>query len=106
MTNTTHFGYKTVSEDEKVHEVAKVFHSVASKYDVMNDLMSGGLHRIWKTFTIAQAGVRPGFKVLDIAGGTGRPVQGLRQAGGAERRGLAHRHQRIDAARRPRPSIE
>ncbi|TFW30788.1 bifunctional demethylmenaquinone methyltransferase/2-methoxy-6-polyprenyl-1,4-benzoquinol methylase UbiE [Massilia horti] len=71
MTNTTHFGYKTVAEDEKVHEVAKVFHSVASKYDVMNDLMSAGLHRLWKTFTIAQAGVRPGFKVLDIAGGTG-----------------------------------
>ena len=71
MTKSTHFGYKTVSEDDKVHEVAKVFHSVASKYDVMNDLMSGGLHRIWKTFTIAQAGVRPGFKVLDIAGGTG-----------------------------------
>jgi demethylmenaquinone methyltransferase/2-methoxy-6-polyprenyl-1,4-benzoquinol methylase len=71
MTNTTHFGYKTVSEDEKVHEVAKVFHSVAAKYDVMNDLMSAGLHRVWKTFTIAQAGIRPGFKVLDIAGGTG-----------------------------------
>ena len=71
MTKSTHFGYKTVSEDEKVHEVAKVFHSVASKYDVMNDLMSAGLHRIWKTFTIAQAGVRPGFKVLDIAGSTG-----------------------------------
>jgi ubiquinone/menaquinone biosynthesis C-methylase UbiE len=71
MTNTTHFGYKTVSEDEKFHEVAKVFHSVASKYDVMNDLMSGGLHRLWKTFTIAKAGVRPGFKVLDIACGTG-----------------------------------
>ena len=71
MTNSTHFGYKTVSEDDKVHEVAKVFHSVASKYDVMNDLMSGGLHRLWKTFTIANAAVRPGFKVLDIAGGTG-----------------------------------
>ena len=71
MTNTTHFGYKTVSEDEKVHEVAKVFHSVASKYDVMNDLMSGGMHRLWKTFTVANAAVRPGFKVLDIAGGTG-----------------------------------
>ena len=70
MTNT-HFGYKTVSEDEKVHEVAKVFHSVAAKYDVMNDLMSAGLHRLWKTFTIANAAVRPGFKVLDIAGGTG-----------------------------------
>lgn len=71
MTNTTHFGYKTVSEDDKAHKVAEVFHSVAGKYDVMNDLMSAGLHRIWKTFTIAQAAIRPGFKVLDIAGGTG-----------------------------------
>jgi demethylmenaquinone methyltransferase/2-methoxy-6-polyprenyl-1,4-benzoquinol methylase len=71
VTNTTHFGYKTVDEDDKVHKVAEVFHSVAAKYDVMNDLMSAGLHRLWKTFTIAKAGVRPGFKVLDIAGGTG-----------------------------------
>lgn len=71
MTNTTHFGYKTVAEDDKVREVAKVFHSVAAKYDIMNDVMSGGLHRIWKTFTIANAAVRPGFKCLDIAGGTG-----------------------------------
>jgi len=71
MTNTTHFGFETVPEEEKVRKVAKVFHSVAQKYDVMNDLMSGGLHRLWKTFTIAQAGVRPGFRVLDIAGGTG-----------------------------------
>ena len=71
MSNTTHFGYKTVEEDEKVHKVAEVFHSVAAKYDVMNDVMSAGLHRLWKMFTIAQAGVRPGFKVLDIAGGTG-----------------------------------
>ncbi len=71
MTNNTHFGYQTVAEEDKVHKVAEVFHSVAAKYDVMNDLMSGGLHRLWKAFTIAQAGVRPGFKVLDIAGGTG-----------------------------------
>ncbi|MDB5769466.1 MAG: ubiE, partial [Collimonas fungivorans] len=71
MTNTTHFGYETVSEDDKVHKVAEVFHSVAPKYDVMNDLMSAGLHRVWKIFTIAQAAIRPGFKVLDIAGGTG-----------------------------------
>lgn len=71
MTNTTHFGYETVPEQDKVHKVAGVFHSVAAKYDVMNDLMSAGLHRVWKAFTIAQAGVRPGFKVLDIAGGTG-----------------------------------
>ncbi len=71
MTNNTHFGYQTVAEEDKVRKVAEVFHSVAAKYDVMNDLMSGGLHRLWKAFTIAQAGVRPGFKVLDIAGGTG-----------------------------------
>jgi len=82
MTNTTHFGYKTVAEDQKVQEVAKVFHSVAAKYDVMNDLMSAGLHRAWKMFTIAQAGVRPGFKVLDIAGGTGDLAKAFaRQAG-------------------------
>ncbi|MYM35953.1 bifunctional demethylmenaquinone methyltransferase/2-methoxy-6-polyprenyl-1,4-benzoquinol methylase UbiE [Duganella sp. FT50W] len=71
MTNTTHFGYKTVAEDDKVREVAKVFHSVAAKYDIMNDVMSAGLHRVWKIFTIANAAVRPGFKCLDIAGGTG-----------------------------------
>ncbi|MEC5215901.1 demethylmenaquinone methyltransferase/2-methoxy-6-polyprenyl-1,4-benzoquinol methylase [Actimicrobium sp. GrIS 1.19] len=71
MTNTTHFGYQTVDEQDKVHKVAEVFHSVAAKYDVMNDVMSAGLHRIWKAFTIAQAAIRPGFKVLDIAGGTG-----------------------------------
>ena len=52
MTNTTHFGYTTVEEDQKVHKVAEVFHSVAAKYDVMNDLMSAGLHRAWKIFTI------------------------------------------------------
>ncbi|GLU32984.1 bifunctional demethylmenaquinone methyltransferase/2-methoxy-6-polyprenyl-1,4-benzoquinol methylase UbiE [Trinickia caryophylli] len=67
----THFGFETVDEREKAKRVAGVFHSVASNYDLMNDLMSGGLHRIWKQFTIAQANVRPGAKVLDIAGGTG-----------------------------------
>jgi len=75
MTNTTHFGYQTIPEEDKVRHVAQVFHSVAAKYDVMNDLMSGGLHRLWKMFTIAQAGIRPGFKVLDIAGGTGDLAQ-------------------------------
>ena len=69
--STTHFGYKTVSEAEKAGKVAEVFHSVASRYDIMNDLMSGGLHRVWKMFTIGRAAVRPGMKVLDIAGGTG-----------------------------------
>ncbi len=67
----THFGFQTVDEQEKAQKVAGVFHSVAANYDLMNDLMSGGLHRAWKMFTIAQANVRPGFKVLDIAGGTG-----------------------------------
>tara|TARA_R110000851_G_scaffold333553_1_gene516319 strand:+ start:46606 stop:47439 length:834 start_codon:yes stop_codon:yes gene_type:complete len=67
----THFGYKTVDEAEKAAKVAQVFHSVAQRYDVMNDLMSAGLHRAWKAFTIARADTRPGMKVLDIAGGTG-----------------------------------
>jgi demethylmenaquinone methyltransferase/2-methoxy-6-polyprenyl-1,4-benzoquinol methylase len=70
MTNTTHFGFKTVEESDKARKVAEVFHSVAQRYDVMNDLMSAGLHRLWKAFTIAQSGVRPGQRVLDIAGGT------------------------------------
>src|ERR1035437_329317 len=83
MTNTTHFGYKTVHEEEKVHKVAEVFHSVAGKYDVMNDLMSDGLHRIWKIFTIGQAAVRPGFKVLDIAGGTGDLAKAFAAQAGA-----------------------
>ena len=69
--HTTHFGYQTVAESEKARKVAQVFHSVASRYDVMNDLMSAGLHRAWKAFTISRAAVRPGMKVLDIAGGTG-----------------------------------
>ncbi|PHV12186.1 bifunctional demethylmenaquinone methyltransferase/2-methoxy-6-polyprenyl-1,4-benzoquinol methylase UbiE [Chitinimonas sp. BJB300] len=69
--NTTHFGYKTVAESQKSQKVAEVFHSVAQKYDVMNDLMSVGLHRVWKAFTFTQSGVREGAKVLDIAGGTG-----------------------------------
>lgn len=68
---TTHFGFQTVKENEKANKVAEVFHSVASRYDVMNDMMSVGLHRIWKMFTIGKSNVRPGMKVLDIAAGTG-----------------------------------
>lgn len=68
---TTHFGFKEVPVEEKARKVADVFHSVAGKYDLMNDLMSGGIHRLWKRFTIEISGVRPGHKVLDIAGGTG-----------------------------------
>ncbi len=69
--NTTHFGYREVDKDEKAGLVAGVFDSVASRYDLMNDLMSGGIHRLWKRFTIELSGVRPGHSVLDIAGGTG-----------------------------------
>lgn len=72
---STHFGFEQVEESEKAGRVAGVFDSVAGKYDVMNDVMSVGLHRVWKAFTVRQANVRPGMKVLDIAGGTGDLVQ-------------------------------
>jgi demethylmenaquinone methyltransferase/2-methoxy-6-polyprenyl-1,4-benzoquinol methylase len=68
---TTHFGYKTVPVDDKATLVKGVFDSVASRYDIMNDLMSGGLHRLWKRRAIEQAGIRKGHVVLDLAGGTG-----------------------------------
>ncbi|MGI9232871.1 MAG: bifunctional demethylmenaquinone methyltransferase/2-methoxy-6-polyprenyl-1,4-benzoquinol methylase UbiE [Woeseiaceae bacterium] len=69
--DSTHFGYRSVAQDEKADLVRNVFDSVASRYDLMNDLMSGGLHRLWKRFTINQAALRPGNVVLDLAGGTG-----------------------------------
>jgi len=69
--STTHFGYRTVEEAEKAKHVRGVFDSVAPKYDLMNDLMSMGLHRAWKTFTVLVANLREGDQVLDIAGGTG-----------------------------------
>ncbi|MBQ0131270.1 MAG: class I SAM-dependent methyltransferase, partial [Comamonas sp.] len=69
--SSTHFGFQTVDEQEKASRVRGVFDSVASKYDVMNDLMSGGLHRAWKAYTVMVANLREGDKVLDIAGGTG-----------------------------------
>ncbi len=68
---TTDFGYKTVAVDDKANLVKGVFDSVAGNYDIMNDLMSGGLHRLWKRRTIEQAAVRKGHVVLDLAGGTG-----------------------------------
>lgn len=71
MTRKVDFGFESVAENEKAQRVAGVFDSVADRYDLMNDLMSGGMHRLWKRFTIDQSGVRPGQKVLDIAGGTG-----------------------------------
>jgi demethylmenaquinone methyltransferase/2-methoxy-6-polyprenyl-1,4-benzoquinol methylase len=68
---TTHFGFKSVDETEKAKHVRGVFDSVAPKYDVMNDLMSMGLHRVWKAYTVLVADIREGYQVLDIAGGTG-----------------------------------
>ena len=67
----THFGYEQVTPDEKTRRVRGVFDSVARKYDLMNDLMSAGLHRGWKRFAVEVSGVRPGARVLDLAGGTG-----------------------------------
>lgn len=68
---TADFGFQRVDEKEKTRRVAGVFESVAARYDLMNDLMSAGLHRLWKAFTVRQANVRPGMRVLDVAGGTG-----------------------------------
>ena len=76
--DTTHFGFETVATSEKAGRVRGVFDSVASNYDLMNDLMSGGLHRIWKQFTLAQTGLRPGDRALDVACGTGDLAAGLR----------------------------
>ena len=69
--STTHFGFQSVEEGDKARHVRGVFDSVASKYDVMNDLMSGGMHRAWKAYTVMVANLREGQQVLDIAGGTG-----------------------------------
>ena len=69
--NTTDFGFEKVAEGDKAQRVGGVFDSVAARYDLMNDLMSAGLHRLWKAFTVHHAAIRPGMHVLDIAGGTG-----------------------------------
>jgi len=71
MSDKTHFGFEQVATDEKTARVRGVFESVAGKYDLMNDLMSAGLHRVWKRFAVNATGVRDGMRVLDLAGGTG-----------------------------------
>lgn len=71
MKKTTHFGFETVAEEEKARKVAEVFHSVAHRYDLMNDVMSAGMHRLWKLFALEQSGVKAGSRVLDVAGGSG-----------------------------------
>jgi len=82
----THFGYQTVDESEKARKVRGVFDSVASKYDVMNDVLSMGLHRAWKAYTVAVANVQPGQRVLDIAGGTGDLARAFAQRAGKDGR--------------------
>jgi len=82
--SNTHFGFQTVDEREKAQRVRGVFDSVAPKYDVMNDLMSLGLHRAWKAYTVLVADIRPGQRVLDIAGGTGDLAQAFARKVGAE----------------------
>lgn len=78
----THFGYERVATGEKAQRVRTVFDSVAPNYDLMNDLMSLGTHRLWKRFALAKTGLRPGQRALDVAGGTGDLVAGLvRQVG-------------------------
>ena len=82
VTDTTHFGFETVPTDEKAGRVRAVFDSVADRYDLMNDLMSGGLHRLWKRFALARTGLKPGQIALDVAGGSGDLAAGLaRQVG-------------------------
>ena len=79
---STHFGYESVDERDKARRVRGVFDSVASKYDLMNDLMSGGLHRAWKAYTVMVANVQEGQRVLDIAGGTGDLAQAFARKAG------------------------
>ena len=83
MTNATHFGFQQVPEDEKSARVRQVFKSVAPSYDVMNDLMSGGMHRLWKRFTVDLANVKPGERVLDVASGSGDLALAFAQRVGA-----------------------
>ncbi|HQS37690.1 MAG: bifunctional demethylmenaquinone methyltransferase/2-methoxy-6-polyprenyl-1,4-benzoquinol methylase [Methylotenera sp. 24-45-7] len=82
--HNTHFGFKTVAESEKAKKVAEVFHSVADNYDLMNDVMSAGMHRGWKRFAVNISGVDKGDKVLDIAGGSGDLSKLFAQKVGAE----------------------
>jgi demethylmenaquinone methyltransferase/2-methoxy-6-polyprenyl-1,4-benzoquinol methylase len=82
-TNTTDFGYQQVPVAEKAKRVREVFESVAGNYDLMNDLMSGGVHRLWKRFTLSLTGLRPGQRALDVAGGTGDLAAGMAKQVGA-----------------------
>jgi len=84
MDERTHFGFQSVSPDEKTRRVRGVFDSVADRYDIMNDLMSGGMHRLWKRYAVELVSVRPGQRVLDLAGGTGDVARLFADKAGAE----------------------
>jgi demethylmenaquinone methyltransferase / 2-methoxy-6-polyprenyl-1,4-benzoquinol methylase len=84
MKDTTHFGYKEVPVAEKTYRVREVFNSVARRYDLMNDLMSVGMHRLWKRVAIETAAVRPGMQVLDLASGTGDLARAMARRAGSK----------------------
>ncbi len=84
MSKTTHFGFQEVAEEKKSGKVREVFASVAPSYDIMNDLMSGGLHRVWKKFTVDLANVKPGERVLDVASGSGDLAMTFAKIAGAK----------------------
>ncbi len=84
MSNTTDFGFSQVDEEAKAGKVADVFHSVANRYDVMNDFMSAGLHRVWKRFTVRLAALKPNERLLDLAGGSGDLVKLFSKSVGAQ----------------------
>jgi len=84
MTDTTHFGFETIDAAAKAQRVGQVFDAVAGRYDVMNDLMSLGLHRAWKRFAVEMSGVRTGHRVLDLAGGSGDIALALARRAGSE----------------------
>ena len=83
MDERTQFGFESVTPDEKTRRVRGVFDSVAQRYDLMNDLMSGGMHRLWKRFAVERAGVRKGWRVLDLASGTGDLARQFAERAGA-----------------------
>ena len=99
---STDFGFQQVPWRDKARRVRAVFDSVADRYDLMNDLMSAGAHRLWKQFTLSLTGLRPGDQALDIAGGTGDLAAGLARQVGKSRPGGAGRHQCQHAAAWPR----
>ena len=97
---TTSFGFETVTEEKKTEKVKEVFDSVATNYDLMNDMMSMGVHRLWKRFMLSKTGLKIGMKALDVAGGTG-DIAALLKSKWANRLGRDDRHQPIHARRGP-----